>query len=216
MKHLGLGLLLSLTFCLGIPFVANAQPVPPDCMHGPNIRCDKPQCRKFCDNGHHPGHNPHHAAPPAPPAPPHHAKPVPPAPPAPPHHAKPVPPAPPAPPAPPHHVKPVPPPPPAPPHHVKPVPPPPPAPPVVVVPPPPHRGALERELRALKDENIRLHHDLDVARDHANHEYDRCMRIMFPFNGGCERSTPEVRHLEQRLRENEHDIARVEHELHIR
>ena len=203
MKLFRLGLLSAFVFFLGIPVVANAQPVPPDCMQGPHIRCDVPHCSKFCNNGHHHGkHNPPPPAPkPAPPAPPHHAKPAPPAPPAPPHHAKPAPPAPPAPP-----------------HHAKPVPPPPPAPPVVVAPPPPgpHFAALERELRDRRADNDRMQHELAIARDRANHEYERCMRIMYPFNGGCKRSTPETHSLETRIHDNEREIRRLEHELHIR
>ncbi len=197
MKTFGFGLLFAFAFCLGLPAVANAQPAPPACMQGPHIRCDLPHCKKFCNNGHHHGkHNPP-PAPPAPPAPPH-------------HHAKPVPPPPPAPPAPPapphHHAKPVPPPPPAPHHHAVPAPP----------PPGPHFAALERELRDRRADNDRMQHELAIARDRANHEYERCMRMMYPFNGGCRRSTPETQSLERRIHDNEREIRRLEHELHIR
>ena len=124
------------------------------------------------------------------------------------HHGKHnPPPAPPAPPAPPHHhAKPVPPPPPAPHHHAVPAPP----------PPGPHFAALERELRDRRADNDRMQHELAIARDRANHEYERCMRMMYPFNGGCRRSTPETQSLERRIHDNEREIRRLEHELHIR
>ena len=75
---------------------------------------------------------------------------------------------------------------------------------------------LKRELDRRIDENHRLHRELDKAIQQANHDYERCMRIMFPFNGGCDRRSPRVRDLETDIRNNEREIDRLEHALHLR
>ena len=87
MKLSHLVLSLGFSFGLMLPVSAMAQPVPPHCQTGNgHVKCDKPECKKFCNNRDHHVKNapvPHHAGKSGPDhARPHHGKPAPA-----PHHA---------------------------------------------------------------------------------------------------------------------------------
>ena len=182
-----------LSLGLMLPVSAMAKPVPPHCVQGHGkIKCDKPECRKYCDNHGKKGPD-HHAKP----GPGHHGKPGPG------HHAKPAPtphhPAPPPPhgkPGPGHHVKPAPAP-----HHP--------------APPPPHanRAQIENRMRALIHENERLAQKRNKAVQEANNSYEICMRMHAAVRKQCRKQTENIIKIENKMKQNDAEIARLQFEL---